>query len=146
MLGPPKIRAAQIDFRLLKVFEIDRKVGISRSWVDAMSVFWLGRSSRRTQVADVRPGNRYRRQLGDHLAATATVLDLRSDLAGIPHVQFAVTVDGSTVRLSEGNTRVLAIQSFLDTYRERLVGEPQPDPSHVDSSTVIRLLPRPSPV
>ena len=111
-----------------------------------MSVFWLGRSSRRTQVADVRPGNRYRRQLGDHLAATATVLDLRSDLAGIPHVQFAVTVDGSTARLSEGNTRVLAIQSFLDTYRERLVEEPQRDPSHVDCSTVIRLLPRPSPV
>ena len=60
-----------------------------------MSVFWLGRSSRRTQVADVRPGNRYRRHLGGHLAATATVLGLRSDLAGIPHVQFAVTVDGS---------------------------------------------------
>ena len=110
-----------------------------------MSVFWLGRSSHR-QVADVRPGNRYRRQLGSHLAATATVLDLRSDLAGIPHVQFAVTVDGSTARLSEGNTRVLAIQSFLDTYRERLVGEPQPDLSHVDCSTVVRLLPRPSPV
>ena len=111
-----------------------------------MSVIWLGRSSRRKQVADVRPGNRYRRQLGDHLAATATVLGLRPDLAGIPHVQFAVTVDGSTVRLSEGTIRVLAIQSFLDTYRERLVGEPQPDPSHVDCSTVIRLLPRPSPV
>jgi hypothetical protein len=110
-----------------------------------MSVFWLGQSSR-LQVADVRTGNRYRRQLGSHLAATATVLDLRSDLAGIPHVQFAVTVDGSTGRLSEGNTRVLAIQSFLDTYRERLVEEPQRDPGYVDRSTVIRLLPRPSPV
>jgi len=39
--------------------------------------------------------NRYRRQLGGHLAVTATVLNLRSDLTGIPHVQFAVTVDGS---------------------------------------------------
>ena len=111
-----------------------------------MSAFWFGRSSRRIQATDVRPGNRYRRPLGSHLAATATVLDLRSDLVGIPHVQFAVTVNGSTARLSEGDIRVLAIQSFLDTYRERLVEEPQRDPSHVDCSTVIRLLPRPSPV
>jgi hypothetical protein len=92
----------------------------------------------------VRPGDRYRRQLGSHLAATATVLDLRSDLAGIPHVQFAITVDGSTARLSEGDTRILATQSFLDTYRERLAQELQPDPSDVGRSTVIRLLPRPS--
>ena len=93
----------------------------------------------------MRPGNRYRRQLSDHLAATATVLELRSDLGGIPHVQFAVTVDGSTATLSEGETRVLATQSFLDTYRERLAQELQPDPSDVGRSTVIRLLPRPSP-
>ena len=109
-----------------------------------MSAFWFGRSSRRTQVTDVRPGNRYRSQLGSHLAATATVLDLRSDLAGISHVQFAVTVDGSTATLSEGETRVLAIQSFLDTYPERLAQEPRPDPSDIGSATVIRLLPRSS--
>jgi hypothetical protein len=109
-----------------------------------MSAFWFGRSSRRTQVTDVRPGNRYRRPLGSHLAATATVLGLRSDLVGIPHVQFAVTVDGSTARLSEGDIRVLAIQSFLDTYRERLAQELHPDPSDDRSATVIRLLPRSS--
>ena len=85
-----------------------------------MSAFWLCRLSRRTPVSDVTPGSRYRRQLGKHLAATATVLDLRTDLVGIPHVEFAVTVDGSAARLSEGDTRVLALQSFLDTYREPL--------------------------
>ena len=85
-----------------------------------MSAFWLGRLSRRTPVSDATPGSRYRRQLGKHLAATATVLDLRTDLVGIPHVEFAVTVDGSAARLSEGDTRVLALQSFLDTYREPL--------------------------
>jgi hypothetical protein len=110
-----------------------------------MSASWFGRSSRRRQVNDIRPGNRYRRQLGSRLAATATVLDLRSDLVGIPHVQFAITVDGSTARLSEGDTRVLALQSFLDTYRERLAQEVQPDPNGLDSPTVIRLLPRPLP-
>ena len=115
---------------------------MSWSWVERCQSFGL---AGRTQTADVRPGNRYRRQLGSHLAATATVLDLRSDLAGIPHVQFAVTVDGSKARLSEGDTRILAIQSFLDTYRERLAQELQPGPGEVDGTTVIRLLPRPSP-
>ncbi len=110
-----------------------------------MSAFWFGRSSCRIQVNDIRPGNRYRRQLGSCLAATATVLDLRPDLVGIPHVQFAIAVDGSAARLSDGDTRVLALQSFLDTYRERLAGEAQPDPSRVDGATVIRLLPRPLP-
>src|SRR5215469_5911943 len=111
-----------------------------------MSASWFGRLSRRMPAIDIRPGNRYRRRLGSsRLAATATVLDLRSDLVGIPHVQFAVTVNGSTARLSEGDVRVLATQSFLDTYRERLTQELQPDPSDDGSATVIRLLPRPSP-
>jgi hypothetical protein len=73
------------------------------------------------------------------------VLELRSDLVGIPHVQFAVTVDGSAATLSEGETRVLALQSFLDTYRERLAQEIQPEPSSAAGATVIRLLPRPMP-
>ena len=67
-----------------------------------------------------------------------------ADLVGIPHVEFAVAVDGSVARLSEGDTRVLALQSFLDTYREPLAPEIQPDPSSVDGATVIRLLPRPA--
>ena len=110
-----------------------------------MSASWFGRLSRRVEVNDVRPGDRYRRRLGSRLAATATVLDLRSDLVGIPHVQFAIAVDGSVARLSEGDTRVLALQSFLDTYREHLAQEVQPDPIGVDGTTVIRLLPRPLP-
>jgi hypothetical protein len=73
------------------------------------------------------------------------VLELRSDLVGIPHVQFAVTVEGAVARLSEGDTRVLALQSFLDTYREPLAQEIQPEPSAAAGATVIRLLPRPLP-
>jgi hypothetical protein len=108
-----------------------------------MSAFLFSRSSRRTQGNDISPGNCYRRQLGNHLAATATVLELLSDLVGIPHVRFALTIDGSTARLSEGDTRVLALQTFLDTYRERVAPEPRPDPVVItDSATVIRLLPR----
>ena len=103
-----------------------------------MSGSWFGRLSRRTPVNDIRPGNRYRRRLGSCLAATATVLELRSDLVGIPHVQFAVAVDGSAARLSDGDTRVLALQSFIDTYREPLAQEAQPDPSSTAGALVIR--------
>ena len=107
-----------------------------------MSASWFARSSHRRQATDIRPGNRYRRQLGRCLAATATVLELRPDLVGIPHVQFAITVDGSVARLSEGDTRVLALQSFLDTYREPLGQEVPPEPNATTGATVIRLLPR----
>jgi len=107
-----------------------------------MSAFIFGRWSRRIPANDIRPGNRYRRQLGSCLAATATVLDLRSDLVGIPHVHFSIAVDGSGTRLSQGDTRVLALQSFLDTYRERHVQEAQPDATGIDDATVVRLLPR----
>src|ERR1700747_1565358 len=98
-----------------------------------MSAFWFGRQSRRVPVNDIKPGHRYRRRLGSRLpparrGAPATVLYLRSDLVGIPHVQFAIAVDGSLARLSEGDTRVLALQSFLDTYRERLAQEVKPEP------------------
>jgi hypothetical protein len=109
-----------------------------------MSAFWLGRLSRRTPVSDVRRGSRYRRQLGQRLAMTATVLDLRADLMGIPHVEFAVAVDGSVARLSEGDTRVLALQTFLDTYREPLAPEVEPDPTTSEGAKVIRLVPRQS--
>src|SRR5262252_330397 len=106
-----------------------------------MSASWFARSSHRRQATDIRPGNRYRRQLGRCLAATATVLELRPDLVGIPHVQFAVTVDGSVARLSEGDTRVLALQSFLGTYREPLGQEVRFEPNATTGATVIRLLP-----
>jgi hypothetical protein len=67
---------------------------------------------------------------------------LRADLVGIPHVQFSLTVDGSVARLSEGDIRVLALQSFLETYHELLAQEAQPDVKVVDSATVVQLLPR----
>jgi hypothetical protein len=107
-----------------------------------MSAFLFSRSSRRVQPNELKPGNRYRRQLGSCLAATATVLGLRSDLAGIPHVYFSITVEGSAARLSEGDTRVLALQSFLETYREPLAQESPSEPNSIGNTTVVRLLPR----
>jgi hypothetical protein len=82
--------------------------------------FWLGRSVRRTPEDDIQPGSRYRRHLYGDLSATATVLDLRPDMQGIPHVHFAITVDGSCGERSVSDTRVLALRSFRDTYPERI--------------------------
>src|SRR5262245_26782292 len=106
-----------------------------------MLSFLFERLLRRAPANDIRPGNRYRRKLGSHLAATATVLDLRSDLVGIPHVQFAITIEGSATRLSKGDNRILALQSFLDDYREPLGNEPQPDPTALTVQT-LSLLPK----
>ena len=68
----------------------------------------------------MRPGNRYRGSLGAHFSAIATVLELRPDLVGIPHVRFTVAVDRSSGAQFDQDTRVLALQSFLDTYCERV--------------------------
>jgi hypothetical protein len=86
-----------------------------------MSPFWFGRSARRAAQNDVRPGNRYGRPLGAHFDAIATVLELCPDLVGIPHVRFAVAVDRSSGAQLDEDTRVLALQSILDTYCERVL-------------------------
>jgi len=82
--------------------------------------FWFGRSARRKSEHDIQPGARYRRQLGGRLVATATVLALRPDLSGISHIHFAITIHGPSGLQSAGEARVLALRSFLDTYRGRL--------------------------
>jgi hypothetical protein len=84
-----------------------------------MSPFWFGRSARCAAQNDVRPGNRYRRPLRTHFGAIATVLELYPDLVGIQHVRFTVAVGGSSG--VEKDTRVLALQSFLETYSELIL-------------------------
>ncbi len=68
----------------------------------------------------VKPGSSYRRSRGDHFTETATVLDLRSDSLGIPHVRFAVAFDRPSAGRYEGGLRILALRSFIDVYRERV--------------------------
>ena len=81
----------------------------------------FGRSARRTAQNDVRRGNRYRRPLGAHFGAIATVLELCPDLVEIPHVRFAVAADRSSGAQLDEDTRVLTLQSFLNTYCERVL-------------------------
>jgi hypothetical protein len=85
-----------------------------------MSPFWFGRSACRAAQNDIRPGNRYRRPLGTHFAI-ATVLELCPDLVGIPRVRFTVTLDRPSEAQLDEDTRLLALQSFLETYCERVL-------------------------
>ena len=51
---------------------------------------------------------------------TATVLGLRVDLLGIPHVQFKIAIECSDANCFEEAPRILAVEAFLDTYPEHL--------------------------
>ena len=86
-----------------------------------MSPFSFVRSARRAAENDVQPGNRYRRPLGTHSGAIATVLELCPDLVGIPHVRFTLAIGRSSGAQVHEDTRVLALQSFLETYCERVL-------------------------
>jgi hypothetical protein len=83
-----------------------------------MSPFWFGRSTRFVAQNNVRPGNRHRRPLGAHFVAM-TVLETRPNLVGIPHVRFTVAVARPSGAQLDEDTRMLARQSFLETYCER---------------------------
>lgn len=76
--------------------------------------------SRRPDAPEVKPGDAYRRSHGMGLTETATVLDLRTDPLGIPHVRFRVEFERAACESGETSQRVLALGAFLAAYRERL--------------------------
>ena len=49
-----------------------------------------------------------------------TVTDLRPDSSGIPHVHFKLTFEEAAIGRVEGGTRVLALNSFVAAYSQRL--------------------------
>ncbi|HTS90604.1 MAG TPA: hypothetical protein VMG55_01270 [Stellaceae bacterium] len=76
--------------------------------------------SGRGAADELRPGDKYRRQQGAHVVEFATVQDLRQDLLGIPHVHFKLVFERAATARSEADSRILALSSFLDQYRERI--------------------------
>jgi hypothetical protein len=68
---------------------------------------------------DVRPGHSFLRH-GRALTEKATVLDLRTDPAGIPHVRFKVIFERKFSERVETGLKVLALQSFLEAYPDRI--------------------------
>lgn len=69
---------------------------------------------------DIKPGNRFCRRRRDNVTETATVVDLRPDPFGIPHVHFSLAYDAPSVGLVTEGLRVLALRSFIDAYSERV--------------------------
>lgn len=76
----------------------------------------------RANPDEVKPGESFRRCEDTHFAETATVLGLREDLLGIPHVLFKIAIECSDSNCFEDGSRILALESFLDAYPERISG------------------------
>jgi hypothetical protein len=76
--------------------------------------------ARRAVPDEVKPGDSYRRRQGKHVEETATVLAIRRDLVGIPHVLFRLAFECSDSNYFEHGSRILALSSFVDMYRERI--------------------------
>jgi hypothetical protein len=75
----------------------------------------------RANPDEVKPGESFRRREDTtQLAETATVLGLRDDLLGIPHVVFKIAIECSDSKCFEEGSRILALKSFLDAYPERI--------------------------
>ncbi|MGH7126338.1 MAG: hypothetical protein ACREFI_18330 [Stellaceae bacterium] len=77
----------------------------------------------RANPDEVRPGEIFRRRQQTQLVETATVVGLREDLLGIPHVQFKVAIECSDANCFEDNSRILAVEAFLEAYPEHILSE-----------------------
>jgi len=82
-----------------------------------MHLHWLRWRSDRSEI---RPGESFRRYGGTRVVEIATVLGLRQDLQGIPHVLFTIAFECSDSNRFEEGARTLALNSFLDAYPERI--------------------------
>jgi hypothetical protein len=70
--------------------------------------------------ADIQPGNRFCRRRRDNVTETATVLELRPDPFGIPHVRFTLAFEQPSLGCVNECLRVLALTSFVENYQERI--------------------------
>ena len=74
----------------------------------------------RRNAPEVQPGESYRRRYKGFAGETATVMELRRDLLGIPHVTFRLAFDGADAQQLEAESRILALDSFREVYCERV--------------------------
>jgi hypothetical protein len=71
---------------------------------------------RHPRQIEVKPGDCYRRPHGRGVTETATVLDLRTDTLGIPHVRFQVRFEREASEHIETGLRMLALAAFRNAY------------------------------
>ena len=83
-----------------------------------MSIFrkWAKAESR----SSVEPGSRFCRRRRDRVTETATVLELRPDPFGIPHVHFTLAFQQPSQGSVYEGMRVLALRTFVDSFPERV--------------------------
>jgi hypothetical protein len=78
--------------------------------------FWAPRR----EPVEVKAGDRFCRRRRDKVLETASVMELRPDSLGIPHVHFRLTFEEPAIGRVEGGKRVLALNSFVEAYHQRL--------------------------
>ncbi|HVA14432.1 MAG TPA: hypothetical protein VNF99_14375 [Stellaceae bacterium] len=82
---------------------------------DSLRKLW----GERRPLVDVKPGHRFFRRRRGNVTETATVVDLRSDIVGIPHVHFSLAFEEAAIGYIDGGNRVLALPSFVAIYQQR---------------------------
>jgi hypothetical protein len=75
---------------------------------------------RNNRMDYVRPGTAFRRVHEDELVETAEVESVATDPYGIPHVKFRLIFSRSNRFSYEEGTRMLALSTFADRYREQV--------------------------
>jgi hypothetical protein len=77
-------------------------------------------SRRANPIEDVQPGRTFRRVHEGDLVETAEVESVAADPYGIPHVKFKVVFSRPNRFTYEEGTRMLALKTFADRYREQV--------------------------
>lgn len=77
-------------------------------------------AERNKRSDDVRPGTTFRCVHDDDLVETAQVEEVATDPYGIPHVKFRLIFSRSNRFSYEEGTRMLALSSFTDRYKEQV--------------------------
>jgi hypothetical protein len=81
----------------------------------------FSRHQARIAPEELKAGDRYCRMLGSKYLETATVLELRPDLVGIPHVRYSVVVEHPDfARVDMEGTRTLALSRFVDEFQREV--------------------------
>lgn len=82
----------------------------------ASAIFGLGK-----KLEGVQPGTTFLRVHPDDLVETAEVESVASDPYGIPHVKFKVVFSRPNRFSYEEGTRMLALKTFAEKYREQVL-------------------------
>ncbi len=90
---------------------------LNRTIGQSFASAFIGRSKRMDYV---KAGTTFRRVHDDELVETAEVESVAADPYGIPHVKFKVIFSRENRFSYEEGTRMLALRTFADRYKEQV--------------------------